>query len=66
MVSLSRSRAGVENSDHAAVVFGSDGTAKALPQFDLHLRHDFGLDVAVKIAVLLPQGFSQRVRYLKW
>ena len=66
MISFSRGCARVENSDYAAVGFGADGTAKALPQFDLHLRHDFGLNVAVKIAVLLPQGFSQRVRHLKW
>ena len=65
MVSLSGSCAWIENGDHAAVGFGADGTAKALPQFDLHFRHNFGLDVALKIAVLLPQGFTQWVRYLK-
>ncbi len=66
MISLSWCCTGVENSNHAAVGFSSDGTAKALPQFDLHFRHDFSLDITVQIAVLLPHGFSQRVGYLKW
>lgn len=66
MISLSRCRARVKNGNHAAVGFGADSAAKALTQFDLHFRHDFGPDIVMQIAVLLPHGLSQRVWHLKW
>ena len=54
-------RTGIEDCHHTAIRFGADGTAKALTQLDLHFGHDLGLDVTVKIAVLRPQRFSQRI-----
>lgn len=37
-----------------------------LAQLNLHFRHDLGLNITVKIAVLLPQSLSQRVRHREW
>ena len=66
MVAPTGGRTGVKDCHYTAIRLSADGTAKALPQFDLHFRHDFSLDITVQIAVLLPHGFSQRVGYLKW
>ena len=66
MVAPAWGRTGVEDCHHTAIRFSADGTAKALTQLDLHFGHDLGLDVTVKIAVLLPHGLSQWVWYLKW
>lgn len=55
----------VQNGYHAGVALGSDGTAKALPQFLLHFGDDLGLDVIAQIRVLLALIIADRVRNRK-